>query len=171
MAEKMVPRGAQAPTTAGGLRHPLTSLQDDIDRMFDSFFPATFGRPMLGLDPWALRNLHDMGAAVPAMDVKECADHYEVAAELPGVDEQDVKVTIRGDLLSISGEKHAEHRGERAAMHVSERSFGSFTRSLRLPDNADKGGINAEYTKGVLTVTIPKQVRAAADQTVKVKAH
>lgn len=173
MADKMTRQsGATTPVPAPGFHHPLMSLRDEVDRLFDSFFPAAFGGSLFDPDPLGRRFFRALGDVTPQMDVKECADHYEVSAELPGMEEKDVTVKVQGGMLSISGEKRQEHKEENESVRLSERSFGAFTRSMRLPDNADEDGINAEYAKGVLTVTIPKQAGSeAGEKTIEIKVH
>lgn len=144
--------------------------------MARSFFPAAFelGRPAArsGADPFltlhrevnrlfddALRSPGAGGAAgaaavSPRMNVGETAQELRVEVELPGVPEADVRVDLNGDVLTIHGEKRAER--EDAQHHISERAFGSFARSLRLPFPADPDRVRATFHNGVLTVTVPK---------------
>ncbi|CAA7612770.1 Hsp20/alpha crystallin family protein [Magnetospirillum sp. UT-4] len=173
MAERM-PRHSPDPGSAPASRthHPLMALRDEVDRLFDSFFPAAFGRTLLGLDPWRAPSLRALGGVYPSIDVKETADRYEIAAELPGLEEKDVNVTIRNGVLSIAGEKRHEHEEEAEGLQVRERTFGSFARTFRLPENANPDGIAAEFAKGVLTVTVPKAEDAAGkERKVEVKGH
>lgn len=157
------------PGSALSARHHHLSLRDEVDRLFDSFFPPAFGRSLLDLDPGsgrAFRSLGDVGT--PGIDVKECADHYEIAAELPGVDKQDVAVTVIDGVLSIAGETHTERK--QGAM--TERAFDTFKRLFRLPKDADAGAIGAAFDKGVLTVTVPRHEDAGQpDQTIEIKGH
>lgn len=95
---------------------------------------------------------------VPQVEVKENDKQYTVTMELPGLDEKDVKATVEGDTLTISGEKKVERSDEKT--HYSERSYGSFTRSFTLPDDADRNGVTASFSKGVLSVAIPKAANA-----------
>ena len=144
------------PVSAEAGHHPLLTLRGEIDRLFDNFFPAAFGRSLFELDPWRPGTLRVMGDMTLRVDVKELADHYEVAAELPGVEAKDVKVTVDKGMLGISGEKHEEHAEEKGDVRLSERSFGSFVRTFKLPEDADEGNVGAEFVNGVLTVTVPK---------------
>jgi HSP20 family protein len=91
---------------------------------------------------------------MPNVEVRENGKRYTINVELPGLDENDVKVTVEGDLLSITGEKKVEHTDEKT--HFSERSYGSFTRSFSLPADADRNAIAAKFAKGVLTLEIGK---------------
>jgi HSP20 family protein len=93
---------------------------------------------------------------VPAMDLVEADDHYELKADLPGVAEEDVKVEFEDRVLRISGERRSE-REERSGGYVRvERASGSFSRSLTLPAGTDPSAITADFTNGVLAVSIPK---------------
>jgi HSP20 family protein len=123
----------------------------DLDRFFGHWvrnWPFTW--PETATQPRALRAFEHM----PNVEVRENGKAYTVNVELPGLDEKDVKVTIEGDLLSISGEKKIEHADEKT--HFSERSYGSFTRSFTLPSDADRSAITAKFAKGVLTLEIRK---------------
>lgn len=173
MADKMTrQQGSPTPVPVPGTHNPLASLRDEMDRLFDSFFPLAFGRSALDPASWGRQAFRTLGGMTPQMDAKECANHYEISAELPGMEEKDVTVKVQGGILSISGEKREERKEEGESLHLSERSFGSFTRSMRLPENADEEGIRAEYAKGVLTVTIPKRAGSeSGEKTIEIKAH
>jgi HSP20 family protein len=99
---------------------------------------------------------------VPRVDVREDEKQLTIEAELPGLDEKDIKVSLQDGVLSISGEKSFEKKDERADYHVMERRYGSFRRALRIPDAVDENAINAKFDKGVLTVTLPKRPEAVA---------
>jgi HSP20 family protein len=146
---------------------PFHHLRNEIDRVFEDFATG-FGLPALGRSifdlegwPWPRRALAD---AVARVDVSESDKALEITAELPGMDEKDVEVTISEDMLTISGEKHAETEEKGKDCHMRERSFGSFRRSFRLPREVDLDKIKASFEKGVLHVTVPKpaQRKAAA---------
>jgi HSP20 family protein len=133
----------------------------DFDRFFGRMMRNwPFAWPdMPSGEPRALRAFEHM----PNVEVKENGKGYTICVELPGLDEKDVKVTIENDLLSISGEKKVERSDEKT--HFSERSYGSFTRSFSLPDDADRGSIAARFAKGVLTVEIAKATAAPGQGT------
>jgi HSP20 family protein len=128
--------------------HPLPALRREIDDVFDDFF-RSFGFPMLG---------GEMPAAklVPRLDVSETEQEIQIQAELPGIDEKDVEVTLADDVLTIRGEKKAEQEKKERDYHLMERSQGTFVRSLRLPFTVDAGQVTAAFKNGVLTITIPK---------------
>ncbi|MBC7907445.1 MAG: Hsp20/alpha crystallin family protein [Rhodospirillaceae bacterium] len=172
MADKMTQQGGET----GGLpasrpSHPLMTLRDEVDRLFDNFFPSAFGRSLFDLDPWRERSFRSMGDITPHMDVRELDDRFEISAELPGLEDKDVTVKVQGGVLSISGEKKAERTEDKGNVYLSERSYGSFVRSVRLPENADAEGIGAEFAKGVLTVTVPKREGGPDEKKIEVKVH
>ena len=102
----------------------------------------------------------DIGAGAPAIGVAETKDAFEVTAELPGVDEKDIKVSLDDNQLVISGEKKAESTKEEKDWHVEERSYGSFYRSMSLPFEPEDGAVDARFDKGVLYLTIKKPAKA-----------
>jgi HSP20 family protein len=121
----------------------LETFQSDIDRVFDAFFG---GRPANGGGQrW-----------VPAMDLVETDDHLVLKADLPGLDKDDVNIEIKDDVLTISGERQAEHEERTDGYHRVERVHGGFSRSLSLPQGIDADQVQADFDKGVLEVRIPK---------------
>jgi len=102
----------------------------------------------------------DIGAGAPAISVAETTDAFEVTAELPGVDEKDIKVSLDDNQLVISGEKKAESTKEEKDWHVEERSYGSFYRSITLPFEPENGAVDAYFDKGVLHLAIKKPAKA-----------
>jgi HSP20 family protein len=102
----------------------------------------------------------DIGAGAPAINVAETKDAFEVTAELPGVDEKDIKVSLDNNQLVISGEKKAESTKEEKDWHVEERSYGSFYRSISLPFEPEDGAVDAHFDKGVLHLLIKKPAKA-----------
>jgi HSP20 family protein len=137
---------------------PFLTFRSEMDRLFDSF---------LGGMP-TLTNLRQAFPAAqgltPAWDVKETEKEVVVKAELPGIDEKDVQLTIHDGVLSMRGEKKSERKEERENYHMMERSYGSFQRSIRLPETVDEDKVEASFDKGVLTVTLPKRPEAVKAQ-------
>lgn len=127
------------------------SFRTEMDRLFDSFF----GRlPALT----NLRRSFPLGEGLtPAWDVKETEKELVVKADLPGIDEKDIQLTIQDGVLSLRGEKKSERKDERDNYYVMERSYGSFQRSIRLPETVNDEKAEARFDKGVLTVTLPKR--------------
>jgi HSP20 family protein len=97
---------------------------------------------------------------VPELDVRENTNSIVIEAELPGVDEKDVSVTVANGLLTIKGEKKDQHEEKDETHYFSERSFGAFQRSLRLPDTIDETKVSADFDKGVLRITAAKKPEA-----------
>ncbi len=142
---------------------PWSSFRSEFDRMFDRF--AEFGMPpfrgMVGLTPSSETSF---GFNVPAVDVTEDDKAYKIAAELPGLEEKDVEVSVTGDVLTLKGEKRQEKEEKNKNWYVSERTYGAFQRAFELPQGVDRGKIAAEFAKGVLTVTLPKSPEAQKQQ-------
>jgi HSP20 family protein len=92
----------------------------------------------------------------PHMDVSETDKEMRIQAELPGVSEKDIEVALHEDVLTIRAEKKQEHKEEREGVHFSERTFGTFQRSLRLPYQVNPDQVQARFENGVLSVTLPK---------------
>ena len=123
----------------------LDSLQSDMNRLFDRFFDS--GRSANGS---AVRRW------IPAMDLVESEDHLVLRADLPGMKEGDVEIEIKDGVLTVSGERKAEHEEKGEGFHRVERAFGRFSRSLSLPDGIDAGKVAAHFEDGVLEVKVPK---------------
>ena len=96
----------------------------------------------------------------PDIDVAESDNGIEITAEVPGVDEKDIDVTVRQDMLTIRGEKKAEKEEKRKDYHLVERRYGSFQRSIPLPTGTDPDKVTARFEKGVLHITVPKPTEA-----------
>jgi HSP20 family protein len=101
-----------------------------------------------------------IGAGVPAISVAETNEAFEVSAELPGVDEKDISVSLEDNQLVISGEKKAESTKKEKDWHVEERTYGSFYRSMSLPFEPEEGAVEAHFDKGVLHLLIKKPAKA-----------
>jgi HSP20 family protein len=142
---------------------PFESLREEVDRLFEDFgrgfgrFP--FGHTGLALEPF-WRSEGTFGPALPAFDVVEKESAFQISAELPGLDEKDVEVTLADDVLTIKGEKKEEKEEKDKNYYRSERRFGSFQRVFELPPGIDQGKIEASFQKGVLKVVLPKSAEA-----------
>jgi HSP20 family protein len=97
---------------------------------------------------------------VPELDVHENDKSFSIEVELPGVEEKDVSVTFNNGYLTVKGEKKSEREEKKENYYLAERSFGSFERSLRLPDTLDESKIVARFDKGVLKISAPKRPEA-----------
>jgi len=113
-----------------------------------------FGRPLLPAI-WRRTPVEEMGWA-PAIEMFEKDDKFMVKAELPGMKEEDIDVSVVGDTLTIKGERKAESEVKEEDYYCCERSYGSFTRSITLPSSVDAKNIEASYENGVLEVSLPK---------------
>jgi len=137
------------------LSDPFRSLRpmEDMFRAFYQNLPSFYQNL-----PSFYQNLPSLnvGAGMPVIGVAETKDAIEVNAELPGVDEKDIKVSLDGNRLAISGEKKGETKKDEKDWHVDERSYGSFYRSLSLPFKPEDGAIEAHFDKGVLHLNIKK---------------
>ena len=138
---------------------PFSALRAEMDSLFDSFvgglpaFPRMFGTS------------GDLGFALtPHMDVKETDKEIVVEAELPGIDEKDVSLALQDGVLTIRGEKKHEHDEEKEGYRMTERRYGSFQRSVRLPDTVDEDKVEASFNNGVLKVSLPKLPEAVGKQ-------
>jgi HSP20 family protein len=101
-------------------------------------------------------------AFVPAFDVRETKDAYLFEADLPGIQESDLEISVTGNRLSVSGKRETEQRDENERYFCSERTYGTFVRAFTLPDDADVEQVNAEFRDGVLRIKIPKRAEAQA---------
>jgi HSP20 family protein len=121
----------------------LSTLRNEVGRLFDKISEGDLSDGTLS--DWS-----------PALDFSETKDGFVVTMEVPGLDAKDVKVSIQDQTLTVSGErkKEEEKKGER--FYRMERSYGSFTRSIRLPVPVEPAKVNAVFAKGILTVSIPK---------------
>ncbi|MDX6703937.1 MAG: hypothetical protein QOF26_4163 [Baekduia sp.] len=126
----------------------INSLQQEMNRLFSSFFdtpPAAGGGDGGGVRRW-----------IPAMDLVETDDHYVLRADLPGMSEGDVDLSLEDNVLTLSGERKTEHEQGGQGFYRLERAAGAFSRSLTLPEGVDGDAISARFDKGVLEVRIPK---------------
>lgn len=130
------------------MRHEMNRLFDRFDQGFPSL-PSLFGSGGSG------------GGFGLDLDVRDDGKSMVIEAELPGVAEKDVSVTLANGVLTISGEKKNEREEKKDNYYLSERSYGSFRRSVRLPDTIDESKIEAKFDKGVLHITAPKKPEAA----------
>ena len=104
----------------------------------------------------------------PPVDIAEDDKEYTVKAELPGLNKENIKVSVEGGVLSIAGERKVEKEEKNKKYHRIERSYGSFTRSFTLPEDASGEKVNAEFKDGVLKVHLPKEEKAKS-KSVEVK--
>jgi HSP20 family protein len=142
----------------------LGSLQNEMNRLFNTVFDT----PQPGgstLRRW-----------MPAMDLVETDENFVLRADLPGLSEDDIKIEFDDGTLTVSGERKAEHESKNEGYYRVERAFGSFSRSLTLPQGVDPEAVTAHFDRGVLEVRIPKpeqrkprriEIGGAAQQTIE----
>jgi HSP20 family protein len=122
----------------------LSSLQTEMNRLFNAAFDTPTGGNG-GTRRWT-----------PAMDLLETEEHFVLRADLPGMTESDVNIELEDNVLTVSGERQAEHEDKREGFYRVERAFGTFSRSLTLPKGIDGESVRAAFHNGVLEVRIPK---------------
>ena len=125
-------------------------LRSQMNRLFDDFFERPFG-----LSPFSGES-DLMSDFAPRLDISETDQDYTVSAELPGLEPEDINISLDRNALTISGEKQAEKEDKGKHYYRVERSYGSFQRSIPLPDEVDEDKIDATFKRGVLKVHIPK---------------
>ena len=136
----------------------LERMRREMDRLWDTFFER---RPARG---------EEVSEWLPTLDVSETKNDYVVKVELPGMDSKDIDISLTNDVLTIKGEKRQEKEEKDENYHLIERSYGSFTRSVRLPSQVQSDKINATFKNGVLKVTLPKTEEAKKKE-IKIKVE
>jgi HSP20 family protein len=142
----------------------LWSMHREVDRLFDNMFsrigvglPQLFGDELSGSSVATLR---------PNVDIRETKKEYKISVEIPGVEEKDMALELVNGELIIKGEKKHEKNEDEEGHYWIERSYGSFSRTLSLPDDAEYDKIEAGFKSGVLTITVPrKHVAKSKDET------
>ena len=151
----------------GQVQRPVdmfSAMRREVDRMFERF-EAGFPRW-----PGPLGRAFDRDMMVPELDVRDDGKQLAIDVDLPGVDEKQVAVTIANGVLTIKGEKTSEREEKKADYYLAERSYGSFERSLRLPDTIDESKLEAKFDKGVLKITAEKKPDAVkAEKRIEIK--
>lgn len=140
------------PVQERGVLSDLFNVQKEMSKMLSNFF-TNDDEAFSGLQNW-----------YPSADISEGKDAYTVKIELPGVTKEDVKITLQENVLTIQGEKKQEKETKETNFHRLERSFGSFSRSFRLPSLIKADKIDANYKDGVLTIVMPKSEEAKSKE-------
>jgi HSP20 family protein len=125
----------------------LNTIQNEMNRLFNTFFESA---------PAGSSGGHTLRRWIPAMDLVETEDAFVLRADLPGLSESDVNIELEDNVLTVSGERKAEHEERKEGYYRVERASGSFSRSLTLPEGVDPGAVTASFDRGVLEVRIPK---------------
>lgn len=128
----------------------LGTIQSEMNRLFNSFFDTPTTANGTTFRRW-----------IPAMDLVETDGAFVLKADLPGLSESDVNIELEDNVLTISGERKSEHQDRKAGYYRVERSYGSFRRSLTLPEGVEADSVKATFANGVLEVTVPKPVQQA----------
>jgi HSP20 family protein len=163
---------ARNPLTRSGFgalggNDPFLSLHREMNRLFDDVLRGAAVPAMTGS-----QGQGDVGTFVNAsMNVSETEKEIRITAELPGVTEQDIDVSLDDDVLTIRGEKKFERKDEQETFHFVECSYGTFQRSLRLPFPIDPEQVQASFENGVLTVTLPKTGRQGRSRRIQVQGR
>ena len=137
---------------------PFERFRREMDRLFDDFTSGFWRGSLFNMAP--SRRAEAAFRTMPAVDVAETDKAYEITAELPGLDEKNIEVKLANGVLSIKGEKQEDKEEKEKDYYRRERSFGSFERSLQVPDDVEEDKIAASFKNGVLSVTLPKSAEA-----------
>ncbi len=152
MAHQIQPSDKQRPALRR-ISDPFVRLEEEMDRMFNSYFRG-LNLPRLGFD-----EAHD-GSLIAKLDVSETPEAVQVVADLPGLKEKDVDITLSDNTLTIKGKRESESEEKKKNFHRVERSYGEFTRRVALPAEVDPARVDAQLKDGVLTVTLQKSQKA-----------
>lgn len=141
---------------------PFDALRREVEQLFDdfgrNFWRLPTRRSIFDIEPmWRRETAWE---AAPAVDIAESEKAYEITAELPGMDEKNIEVKVANGNLTIKGQKQEEKEEKKKDYYLHERHFGSFERSFEVPEGVDADKIEANFKKGVLTVTLPKKAEA-----------
>ena len=135
---------------------PFAQFRREMDNMFEGML-GDWTRPLNLLD-------RKLGSWMPQIEVRETGKEIRVTAELPGMEEKDIQVSLLDGGLSIKGEKNEEHEEEKGDVHRSERQYGMFERTIPLPAEVDRDKVKATFKKGVLKITLPKTKEAQSNR-------
>lgn len=141
---------------------PFASLQHGMNRLFEDVFRSA-GLPMTG-------EAMEGAVIMPHINVSETENEVRITAELPGVADKDVDITLDDDVLTIRGEKKMEKKEDKENYHFVERSFGQFQRSIRIPHSINAAQVHAHVVDGVLTITLPKNQAQERTRHIKVSS-
>lgn len=150
-----VKHGDKRPLYSGRHHDPMLQIHRDVDHLFDQFFRG-WGMPRMG----SLGHLGEFAGDTllrPKVDLSAADKEYLLTVEIPGVSEKDVSVDISNNIMTIKGEKKQEKEEKEKNYYRIERSYGSFQRTLSLPEDVDQDGIKASFSNGVLSITMPRK--------------
>lgn len=157
MFRSLLPFSGRGSALARETDGPFYALQRDVNRVFDEMYRGMLGAP-------AASGAASTTAWAPDLDVKETDNEVVVSVDLPGMEEKDVEIALRDDMLTVRGERKAEKTEKNENWQVVERSYGAFYRAVALPFEPDAGKAQATFEKGVLTIRIPKSAEVKATE-------
>lgn len=164
-------KASKAVAKRGEVVHPLSALRDEVNHLFERFGKAWERFPLWGPSfedierPFAFPSFETMART----DVSETDDAYAFTVELPGMTSKDIELTVTEDVLTLKGEKKEEREEKEKDYYLTERRYGSVHRTFRVPSGVDIGQASANFTEGVLTISLPKTKEAKAKKrTIKV---
>lgn len=141
---------------------PFSLFRNEMNRLFDNFFRG------FDIEPFEKR----LGSFYPDIDVTETDKEIKVSAELPGMDDKDIDVSLTKNALTLKGEKKEEKEEKKKDYYRMERSYGSFSRTIHLPVEIDTEKAKAQFKKGVLIITLPKTTKAIKEtKKISIKAE
>jgi HSP20 family protein len=156
------------------IRRKSENQAPSIPSIFNDWEPFSGLRQLMrwgssGFDPFremipVLQSAADLPSYIPAFEVKETKEGYSFKADIPGVKDDDLKITVSGNRLSITGKREEEKKQQDDKYYCYERSYGSFSRAFTLPDDADTEAIKADSKNGQLSVLVPKKAGQSAKE-------
>lgn len=149
----LVPFGKKSVLVKREEESPFALLRREMDSLFDNFFHG-FGMEQFD---------GGLGGFSPKVDITENDREFKISAELPGMDEKDIDVSLQNDMLTIRGEKKEEKEEKGKDYYRMERSYGSFSRSIPLPVEVEAAKVEAKFKKGVLSITLPKTAKVISE--------
>lgn len=136
---------------------PNSNIDQTVPRTFSQFLDTFFDEALHSKRPYE-------GTFIPGLDVRETDKNYEVEVSLPGLKKEDIKIDIEDRLLTVSGERKYDKEEQGVKYHVVETRYGSFTRSVTLPNNINRESIDAAFSDGILKIVIEKDENAVTKQ-------
>jgi len=149
----LVPFGKKSVPVKREEQNPFSLLRREMDSLFDNFYRGFDIEPFEG----------HLGTFSPSVDVTENDKEIKISAELPGMDEKDIDVSLQNDMLTIKGEKKEEKEDKGKDYYKMERSYGSFSRTIPLPVEVETDKVVASFKQGVLSITLPKTAKVVAE--------
>lgn len=160
--KSLMPFGKRSAPVRREEENTFALLRREMDSLFDNFFRG------FELEPFESA----LAGFSPKMDVVENEKEITISAELPGMEDKDIDVSLHNDMLTIKGEKREEKEDKGKDYYRKERSYGSFSRTMRIPGDVEADKVEAKFAKGVLTITLPKTAQAVAGKKkIEIKAE